>query len=184
MRIGVPTEVKNNEYRVSMTPAGVRELVRHGHDVVVQAGAGQGSSFSDQEYTGAGATMLGDADTVWEQADMIVKVKEPVAEEYPRMREGLIVYTYLHLAADRALTEEMLRRKVTGIAYETVRNPDGSLPLLAPMSEVAGRLAPQVGAYTMMRSQGGRGSAARRYSWRVPREGRHHRRGCGRVQRR
>ncbi|PIE28062.1 MAG: alanine dehydrogenase [Micrococcales bacterium] len=157
MKTGVPTEVKNNEYRVSLTPAGVRELVRHGHQVFVQAGAGEGSSFHDQEYAAAGAELLGTAAEVWEQAEMIVKVKEPTAAEYPLMREGQILYTYLHLAANEALTKELQKRKVVCVAYETVRRDDGSLPLLAPMSEVAGRLAPLVGAHTLMAPEGGRG---------------------------
>ncbi len=157
MRVGVPKEVKNHEYRVAMTPAGVHELVVHGHEVFVEEGAGLGSSIPDDQYVQAGATMLGSADEVWETGDMILKVKEPVKEEYPRMREGQLLFTYLHLAADRPLTEELMRRGVTGIAYETVQTPDGALPLLAPMSEVAGRLAPQVGAHTLMMAQGGRG---------------------------
>jgi len=157
MRIGVPKEVKNHEYRVAMTPAGVHELVVHGHDVFVQVDAGTGSSIPDELYAEAGATLVGSADEVWDTAEMILKVKEPVKEEYDRMREGQVLFTYLHLAADRPLTTELLDRGVTAVAYETVQNPDGALPLLAPMSEVAGRLAPQVGAHTMMRAQGGRG---------------------------
>ncbi|MFZ5869807.1 MAG: alanine dehydrogenase [Actinomycetota bacterium] len=157
MKIGIPREVKNNEYRVAATPAGVHELVRHGHDVVVETGAGLGSSITDADYTAAGARILPTADDVWGDADLVLKVKEPVAEEYHRMREGQVLFTYLHLAADKALTEELVARKVTAIAYETVELPDRSLPLLAPMSEVAGRLAPQVGAHTLMRAQGGRG---------------------------
>ena len=157
MRIGVPTEVKTHEYRVAMTPAGVVELVRNGHQVVVQAGAGEGSSISDDEYVAAGATILPSADDVWAEGDMICKVKEPIAEEYPRMREGQVLFTYLHLAASAECTQALVDRKVTGIAYETVQMPDGSLPLLAPMSEVAGRMAPQVGAATLQREHGGRG---------------------------
>jgi alanine dehydrogenase len=157
MKVGIPREVKNNEYRVAITPSGVHELVRHGHEVYVEREAGVGSSILDEDYVAAGATILDTADKVWETGDLILKVKEPVAEEYPRMREGQTLFTYLHLAADKPLTEELLRRKVTGIAYETVELPDRTLPLLAPMSEVAGRLAPQVGAHTLMRAQGGRG---------------------------
>ncbi len=157
MKVGIPREVKNHEYRVAITPAGVHELVRNGHEVYVEKEAGVGSSILDDDYTAAGATILGAADDVWATADLILKVKEPIAQEYERMREGQTLFTYLHLAADRALTEELAKRKVTGIAYETVELPDRSLPLLAPMSEVAGRLAPQVGAHTLMRAQGGRG---------------------------
>ncbi|WP_028474488.1 alanine dehydrogenase [Nocardioides alkalitolerans] len=161
MRIGVPSEVKNHEYRVALTPAGVTELVRHGHDVAVQAGAGLGSSITDEQYVAAGARTVADADTVWGEADLVLKVKEPVAEEYHRMRAGQTLFTYLHLAADKALTEELVAREVTAIAYETVQTSDGALPLLAPMSEVAGRLAPQAGAHHLMRAGvgvlGGRG---------------------------
>ncbi len=157
MRIGVPREVKNHEYRVAITPAGVHELVGHGHEVHVQTQAGVGSSIPDELYVEAGATIIGDADEVWAGTEMVLKVKEPVAEEYARMREGQVLFTYLHLAADRPLTEELTARGVTSIAYETVQTADGALPLLAPMSEVAGRLAPQVGAHTLMRAQGGRG---------------------------
>ncbi|HSU02449.1 MAG TPA: alanine dehydrogenase, partial [Nocardioides sp.] len=157
MKVGVPKEVKNREYRVALTPIGVHELVQHGHDVVVQKTAGEGSQISDEEYVAAGATMLDTADDVWGSADMILKVKEPVAEEYGRMREGQTLFTYLHLAADKPLTEELMARKVTAIAYETVQLPSGGLPLLYPMSEVAGCLAPQVGAYSLMKANGGRG---------------------------
>ena len=157
MKVGIPREVKNHEYRVAITPSGVHELVRHGHEVYVEADAGVGSSIVDADYVDAGATILPAADDVWATGDLILKVKEPVASEYHRMREGQTLFTYLHLAADKALTEELLARKVTAIAYETVELPDRSLPLLAPMSEVAGRLAPQVGAATLMRAQGGRG---------------------------
>jgi alanine dehydrogenase len=157
VKVGIPREVKNHEYRVAITPAGVNELTRNGHEVFVEAGAGAGSSISDADYVAAGARILATADDVWGTGDLILKVKEPVASEYARMREGQTLFTYLHLAADKALTEELLARKVTGIAYETVELADRSLPLLAPMSEVAGRLAPQVGAHTLMRAQGGRG---------------------------
>ncbi len=157
MRVGIPTEIKNNEYRVAITPAGVTELHNRGHEVIIQAGAGDGSSFSDADFKEAGAQILGTAAEVWEQADMILKVKEPIATEYALMREGQTLFTYLHLAAGRDCTQALLDSKTTSIAYETVRAADGSLPLLAPMSEVAGRLAPQVGAYHLMKSEGGRG---------------------------
>ena len=157
MKVGVPREVKNNEYRVAITPVGVHELTAHGHEVYVEKGAGVGSQIPDEEYVAAGATMLDDADDVWGDAEMVLKVKEPVAEEYHRMREDLTLFTYLHLAADRPLTEELVKRQVTGIAYETVQLPSGGLPLLYPMSEVAGCLAPQVGAHSLMKAEGGRG---------------------------
>ena len=157
MRIGIPTEIKNNEYRVAATPAGVAELTHRGHEVVVEAGAGLGSAIADNDFKEAGAQILSTADQVWDQAEMILKVKEPIAAEYPRMRAGQTLFTYLHLAASRPCTDALLASKTTSIAYETVRAADGSLPLLAPMSEVAGRLAPQVGAYHLMRSEGGRG---------------------------
>src|SRR4051794_35869148 len=157
VKVGIPREVKNHEYRVAITPSGVHELVKNGHEVYVEKDAGVGSSILNQDYTAAGAKILGSADDVWAAGDLILKVKEPVASEYHRMREGQTLFTYLHLAADKPLTEELAKRKVTGIAYETVELPDRSLPLLAPMSEVAGRLAPQVGAATLMRAQGGRG---------------------------
>ncbi|MEI2733316.1 MAG: alanine dehydrogenase [Dermatophilaceae bacterium] len=157
MKIGVPTEVKNNEYRVAITPIGVHELVRHGHEVYVQKGAGIGSSIEDADYVAEGAQILDTADDVWGIADMVLKVKEPIASEYHRMREGLVLFTYLHLAADKPLTEELMRRKVTAIAYETVQLPNGLLPLLYPMSEVAGCLAPQVGAHALTKPEGGRG---------------------------
>ncbi|CAM3557796.1 alanine dehydrogenase [Isoptericola cucumis] len=156
MRVGVPKEVKNHEYRVAITPAGVHELSAHGHEVLVQAGAGAGSSVGDDEFRAAGAVVVADADEVW-AAETVLKVKEPVASEYGRMRPGQVLFAYLHLAADKALTEELLAREVTAIAYETVQTADGRLPLLAPMSEVAGRLAPQVGAATLLRAAGGRG---------------------------
>jgi alanine dehydrogenase len=155
--IGIPSEVKNHEYRVAITPAGVHELVRHGHDVVVEHGAGLGSSISDAEYKAAGARVLAAADDVWGEAELVLKVKEPVAEEYGRMRRGQVLFTYLHLAASRECTQALLDAGVTSIAYETVQLPDGSLPLLAPMSEVAGRMATQVGAHVLERAQGGRG---------------------------
>jgi alanine dehydrogenase len=157
MRIGVPKEVKNHEYRVAITPAGVNELTAHGHEVCVETSAGLGSSITDDQFAAAGARILPDADAVWSSGELILKVKEPIAPEYDRMRDGQVLFTYLHLAASRECTDALLERKVTGIAYETVQTPDGRLPLLAPMSEVAGRLSPQVGAYNLMRSGGGRG---------------------------
>jgi alanine dehydrogenase len=158
MKVGIPREVKNHEYRVAITPAGVRELSDHGHEVYLEKDAGAGSQLSDDAYVAAGATIIPDADEVWGTADLVLKVKEPHPEEYHRMRPGLTLFTYLHLAADRACTDALLENKVTGIAYETVQLADGSLPLLAPMSEVAGRLGPQVGAYHLMRSGGGYGA--------------------------
>jgi alanine dehydrogenase len=158
MRVGVPAEVKNHEYRVAITPSGVHEFARHGHEIVVQSGAGIGSSITDDEFVAAGAKIGDDADQVWGTADLILKVKEPIAVEYDRMRPGQVLFTYLHLAASRDCTAALLRQKVTGIAYETVQLENGALPLLAPMSEVAGRLAPQVGAYHLMRQGGGRGT--------------------------
>ncbi|MFG1954719.1 alanine dehydrogenase [Micromonospora sp. NPDC048830] len=157
MKVGIPREVKNHEYRVAITPAGVNEFTRGGHQVFVESGAGAGSSITDEEFAAAGAKILATADEVWVAAEMVLKVKEPIAEEYHRMREGQVLFTYLHLAASKACTDALLDRKVTGIAYETVELPDRSLPLLAPMSEVAGRLAPQVGAYHLQRQGGGRG---------------------------
>ncbi|WP_091254588.1 alanine dehydrogenase [Micromonospora matsumotoense] len=157
MKVGIPREVKNHEYRVAITPAGVNEFVRHGHQVFVEAGAGIGSSLTDDEFVAAGATILDTADEVWDTAELVLKVKEPVAEEHHRMRAGQVLFTYLHLAASKECTDALVDRNVTGIAYETVELPDRSLPLLAPMSEVAGRLAPQVGAYHLQRQGGGRG---------------------------
>ncbi|GAA4570442.1 alanine dehydrogenase [Planotetraspora kaengkrachanensis] len=156
MKIGVPAEVKNHEYRVAATPAGVHELVRHGHDVHVQRGAGLGSHITDEEYLAVGAKILDTADAVWGESEMVLKVKEPIAEEYGRLRSDLVLFTYLHLAASRPCTDALLSAGTTAIAYETVQ-VGNTLPLLAPMSEVAGRLAPQVGAYNLMRFNGGRG---------------------------
>jgi alanine dehydrogenase len=157
MKVGIPREVKNHEYRVAITPAGVHELVSHGHQVFLEKDAGAGSELPDDAYVAAGATIIPDADEVWAAADMVLKVKEPIAEEYHRMRTGQLLFTYLHLAADKECTDALLAAGVTAVAYETVQLADGSLPLLAPMSEVAGRLAPQVGAYHLMRSGGGGG---------------------------
>jgi alanine dehydrogenase len=157
MRVGIPKEVKVHEYRVAITPIGVHELVAHGHEVFVESGAGVGSSIDDGEYAAAGAKLMDAADEVWGSADLVLKVKEPIAEEYHRLRDGLVLFTYLHLAADKTLTQELLTSGTTGIAYETVQLPSGGLPLLYPMSEVAGCLAPQVGAHALMKAQGGRG---------------------------
>ncbi|MET7425719.1 alanine dehydrogenase [Dactylosporangium sp. NPDC005555] len=157
MKVAVPREVKNHEYRVAITPAGVHELAANGHEVFIEAGAGDGSSITDQEFREAGARILPTADDTWAAGDLVLKVKEPIAEEHHRMREGQVLFTYLHLAASKPCTDALVDRKVTGIAYETVELTDRSLPLLAPMSEVAGRLAPQVGAYHLMRAGGGRG---------------------------
>jgi alanine dehydrogenase len=158
MRVGVPSEVKNHEYRVAITPAGVNEFTRYGHEVIVQSGAGIGSSITDDEFAAAGAKIAASPNEVWQQAELILKVKEPIPIEYDRMQPGQVLFTYLHLAASRDCTRALLDRKVTGIAYETVQLDNGTLPLLAPMSEVAGRLAPQVGAYHLMRQGGGRGT--------------------------
>ncbi|MDQ1484282.1 MAG: alanine dehydrogenase [Actinomycetota bacterium] len=157
MNIGIPAEIKNHEYRVAITPSGVQELVLNGHHVLIEAEAGLGSAITDAEYRAAGAQVLPAADDVWAAGDLILKVKEPIAEEYSRMRDRQVLFTYLHLAADKRLTDELIARKVTAIAYETVQAANGALPLLAPMSEVAGRLAPQVGAATLMKANGGRG---------------------------
>jgi alanine dehydrogenase len=157
MRVGVPREVKNREYRVALTPAGVTELARAGHTVLVERGAGEGSSIPDADFTGAGATIVADADDVWAEADLLLKVKEPVAEEYGRLRADQTLFTYLHLAASKECTDALVTSGTTAIAYETVQTAGGALPLLAPMSEVAGRMAPQVGAHSLERAHGGRG---------------------------
>lgn len=157
MRIGVPREIKPQEYRVALTPIGVRELTDAGHTVLVEHDAGAGSAIPDAEYHATGATIVPTADDVWAEADLIVKVKEPIAEEYPRLRRGQLLFTFLHLAASAECTSALLAAGVTAIAYETVRLPDGRLPLLAPMSEIAGRLAVQEGAYHLKRTAGGRG---------------------------
>lgn len=156
MKIGVPSEIKDNEYRVSITPGGVRQLVQAGHEVLVQSGAGVGSGFGDDQYQAAKAEVVLEAADVW-SADLVIKVKEPQPVEYDFMRPDLVLFTYLHLAAERKLTEAMLASGVTGVAYETVELPNGTLPLLTPMSEVAGRMAVQVGAHYLEKRQGGRG---------------------------
>src|SRR5271168_2545586 len=157
MRVGIPTETKNNEFRVAITPAGVAELTHRGHEVLVQAGAGEGSALTDADFKAAGAQLLGTAEEVWADADLVLKVKEPMPAGYGLLRRGQVLFTYLHLAASRACTDALLASGTTSVAYETVQTSDGALPLLAPMSEVAGRLSAQVGAYHLMRTQGGRG---------------------------
>lgn len=157
MKVAVPTEIKNNEFRVAITPAGVHDLVANGHEVLVQSGAGIGSSITDDAYVAAGAKILATADEIWAAADVLLKVKEPIASEYKHFREGLVLFTYLHLAAEPELTKALVDAKVTAIAYETVQLPTRQLPLLAPMSEVAGRLAPILGANVMLKPNGGPG---------------------------
>lgn len=157
LTVGVPTEIKNNESRVALTPDGVRELSQHGVDVLVQKDAGRESAIPDPEYAAAGAVIATTAAEVWERADLVCKVKEPQPEEFPSMRAGLVLFTYLHLAAYPEVAVELVDRGVTGVAYETVQLPSGALPLLAPMSEVAGRMATQIGAHYLERSSGGRG---------------------------
>src|SRR6188472_1261717 len=156
MKVGVVKEIKSDEYRVALTPAGARELVQHGHDVLVEAGAGEGSSFSDDAYRAVGAT-LASADEVWAEAELLLKVKEPLPAEYPLLREGLVLFTYLHLAASEELTRALAESGAACVAYETVETDNGALPLLAPMSEIAGRLAAQAGAYFLEKPLGGRG---------------------------
>lgn len=157
MRVGIPREVMTRENRVSATPAVAYELVAHGHEVLVQAGAGLGSAITDEQYVAAGATIAPTAADVWQDADLIVKVKEPIESEYPLLREGQLLFTYLHAAASEALTNALIDSKITAFAYETVELPNGGLPLLAPMSEIAGRLATQEGAHALLKSRGGRG---------------------------
>jgi len=156
VRIGIPTEVKEHEYRVAVTPAGVHALVEAGHTVLVQAGAGVGAGFPDAEYVASGARLVPDAADAW-AADLVCKIKEPLPQEYPFLRRDLLLFTYLHLAASRSCTDALLAAGTTAIAYETVENADGALPLLAPMSEVAGRLATQEGAHHLLEQHGGRG---------------------------
>lgn len=157
MRVGIPKEVKNHEYRVAITPAGVHELTERGHEVTVERGAGMGSSISDEEYLAAGAKIADTADSLWADAELVLKVKEPVEQEYHRLRDDLTLFTYLHLAASKPCADALLRAGTTAIAYETVQLPNGALPLLYPMSEVAGCLAPQAGAQALLRANGGRG---------------------------
>ncbi|HMI29693.1 MAG TPA: alanine dehydrogenase [Gaiellaceae bacterium] len=156
MKIGVAKEIKTDEYRVALTPAGARELVQHGHEVTIESGAGDGSSFTDSAYEGAGAR-IANVEDVWAESDLLLKVKEPIAPEYGRLREGLVLFTYLHIAADEPLTRALVDSGITAVAYETVETDSGGLPLLAPMSEIAGRLAAQAGAYFLEKPLGGRG---------------------------
>ncbi|HET8606170.1 MAG TPA: alanine dehydrogenase [Gaiellaceae bacterium] len=156
MRVGVAREIKPDEYRVALTPAGARELVQKGHEVLVETAAGDGSQFDDGQYEAVGARIVS-VDEVWEGADLLLKVKEPIEAEYRRLRDGLILFTYLHIAADRPLTQALLDSGIAAVAYETVETPGGKLPLLAPMSEVAGRIAPQAGATYLEKPYGGRG---------------------------
>ncbi|MDQ3042999.1 MAG: alanine dehydrogenase [Acidobacteriota bacterium] len=157
MKIGLPKEIKDNEYRVGLTPAGVRAFTDAGHNVFVETAAGEGSGFANELYEKAGAKILDTADDVWGEGDMIVKVKEPIAPEYPRMRENQLLFTYLHLAPEPELTKQLMERKVSGVAYETITDERGTLPLLTPMSEVAGRMSVQVGATYLEKMNGGRG---------------------------
>ena len=157
MRVAVPKEIKNNEFRVAITPAGVHDLVASGHEVLIESGAGVGSSISDEAYVAAGASIAPDAASTWAAAELLLKVKEPIASEYGYFRDDLLLFTYLHLAAELELTKALLESGVTAIAYETVQLPNRTLPLLAPMSEVAGRLAPIVGANVMLKPNGGSG---------------------------
>ncbi|KJX75080.1 alanine dehydrogenase [Mycobacterium lepromatosis] len=154
MRVGIPTETKNNEFRVAITPAGVAALTHRGHEVLVQAGAGEGSAIADADFKAAGAQLISTPEQVWAEVDLLLKVKEPIPAEYGRLRHGQILFTYLHLAASRPCADALLASGTTSIAYETVQTADGALPLLAPMSEVAGRLSAQVGAYHLMRTHG------------------------------
>jgi alanine dehydrogenase len=156
MKIGVAKEIKSDEYRVALTPAGARELVRHGHEVLVETGAGEGSAFFDEAYEAEGARTVS-VDEVWSDVDLVLKVKEPIPDEYGRLRDGLLLFTYLHLAADEALTKALIESGTTAVAYETVETENRALPLLAPMSEIAGRLAAQAGAYFLEKPVGGRG---------------------------
>jgi alanine dehydrogenase len=156
VKIGVAKEIKTHEYRVALTPAGARELVQRGHEVLIETGAGEGSAFEDAAYTAVGAS-IGSVGEVWETADLLLKVKEPIESEYGRLREGLVLFTYLHIAADEPLTRALVDSGITAVAYETVETDDRRLPLLAPMSEIAGRLAPQAGATFLEKPMGGRG---------------------------
>ena len=166
MKIGVAKEIKTDEYRVALTPAGALELTRRGHDVLVETGAGQGSAFPDAAYANVGAR-IGSVDDVWNDSELLLKVKEPIEEEYPRLRDGLVLFTYLHIAADESLTHALVDSGVTAVAYETVETADGRLPLLAPMSEIAGRLAAQAGAYFLEKPLGDGGYCSAAFpAWR------------------
>src|SRR5438034_8085895 len=156
MRIGVPKEIKTDEYRVALTPAGARELIQRGHEVLVETTAGEGSAFPDEQYERAAARIVS-VDDAWDEADLLLKVKEPIEPEYARLREGLVLFTYLHIAADESLTRALMESGIAAVAYETVETDDRRLPLLAPMSEIAGRLAPQAAAHFLEKPLGGRG---------------------------
>ncbi len=160
MKIGVAKEIKSDEYRVALTPAGARELTDRGHDVIVEQGAGEGSAFPDLAYEAVGAQIVS-VDDVWSDSELLLKVKEPIASEYDRLREGLVLFTYLHLAADEDLTRALIDSGISSVAYETVETSNRALPLLAPMSEIAGRLAAQAGAYFLEKPLGGRGPPPR-----------------------
>ncbi len=160
MLIGCPKEIKNQEYRAGMTPAAAREAVAHGHRVLIEAGAGIGAGFADADYTAAGAELTDGPERIFAEAELVVKVKEPQPGERAQLREGQVLFTYLHLAPDPDQTRDLLNSGVTAIAYETVTDDRGGLPLLAPMSEVAGRLAPQVGAWALQKANGGRGCSS------------------------
>ncbi len=157
MRIGVPKEIKKHEYRVGMTPGCARTYIEHSHEVMIESGAGLGAGFSDDDYAKTGAKVIGEVEQLYEQSEMIIKVKEPLAEEYDLFREGQILYTYLHLAADKPLTESLMAKKVSALGYETIQDDDGSLPCLLPMSEIAGRLSVKAGARFLEKPSGGRG---------------------------
>lgn len=157
LTIGIPKEIKDNEYRVALTPAGVETLVRSGHNVLVEKGAGEGSGFPDEQYKAAGSRLIPDAKTVWQEADMVMKVKDPIKEEFSYFREGLVLFCFLHLAAEPELTQALAEKRVTAIAYETIQLSDGSLPVLAPMSEIAGRMSVQIGAHYLEKGHGGKG---------------------------
>ena len=183
MLVGVPKEIKDNEYRVGIVPSTVRELADKGHQVVIETQAGAGAGFVDADYQSAGAEIVPNGDVVFGRAELIVKVKEPLAAERKRLSRGQVLFTYLHLAPDRAQTEELMASGVTAIAYETVTSQQGTLPLLMPMSEVAGRMAPQVGAHYLEKPNGGRGGFACRCAGRRRRNRRHPRRWCRRDKR-
>ena len=183
MNVGVAKEIKQDEYRVALTPAGALELTRHGHNVVVEQGAGEGSAFPDAAYTAVGAR-IGSVEEVWGDSELVLKVKEPIPEEFGRLREGQVLFTYLHLAASEELTRALMESGAACVAYETVETNDGALPLLAPMSEIAGRLASQAGATFLEKPRGRTRAVARRRARRRDREGGRHRRRDGRLQRR
>ena len=173
MLVGVPKEIKDHEYRVGLIPPTVRELASKGHRILVETGAGHGAEIGDDDYLAAGAEIIASADQVFDRAELIVKVKEPLVEERKKLKRGQILFTYLHLAADPRQTEELIAAGVSAIAYETVTSPQGTLPLLIPMSEVAGRMAPQVGAHYLEKENGGRGVPARWGPWRACCRGRY-----------